>query len=176
MIPNSTCSPNAVPCCTDYYEMAETIVVQVIGRISDCILSACNVPLVGAVLFSPDIVLADSLTFVINRVRTETRTVNNRPVKLSTTIMEGQIRLIESGYPVITDEGGRLVMPGLDEFERAAKHLIAHGQVLHKTLLGMRADGTIPNGCVFSRVGDLEPIDPESGLAGWSVNIEAMVF
>lgn len=176
MIPNADCSPNAVPCCTDYYEVAETIVAQIIGRISDCITSACNVPLVGAVLFSPDVVLADSLTFVVDRVRADTRSVNNRPVKLTQTVIEGQVRLIESGYPVISDEGGRLVMPPLEDFERAAKHLIAHGQVLHKTLLGMRNDGGIPNACVFSSVGALVPIDPESGLAGWSVDLEVMVL
>jgi hypothetical protein len=84
------------------------------------------------------------------------------------------IRLIESGWPTVQTSGTTILTPQPADQNEAGRQWLAHGELLYRTILGARARHQLLPGNLRTTpigLGDLTPVRPLGGLAGWTVEL-----
>lgn len=175
MLPTLSCSPEADPCCPEWYTALKAVADQVAARLDACVATECSDTLEGFVAVSSDLLRLDAVTVIVDRIETRAGSQSGAgQATLNELVFVGRVRLLETGWPMVDDTGPELTLPSSQEWVLAVTHALSHGQKLQRVLHQMRTDGTF-NGCRFSRIGNMLPLRPESGTFGWDVQVELVV-
>lgn len=169
----SDCLTEEPACCDSLFAFADNLRTNAMDALSQCFVDGRCGALFSSYVsmgFGDDGV-ADSLIVAVNQMNPSPGT---QPVGLSLWQMTFDVRLRESGYPVVqSDGGGRTVAmpdPGLQH--QATRQLMAHGEAIHKRLSNMKALGQLaPQGyvCAQGTIGQMLPLIPQGGVAGWTI-------
>lgn len=88
-----------------------------------------------------------------------------------------QFELWEAAYPI--PEGSEQIrLPSTEDLHEVNRHIYAHGYAMYHAVTAATAAGTVyPDGVDCSRViiGQLVPLGPQGGCAGWRFTVDAEV-
>jgi hypothetical protein len=174
MLPSNDCAPAGDLCCTDWYDEALAITNAVVEALGDCIQTDCSEPFTGYVQAHDSFAAFDAVTFIVDGVTVRNPSKVGALAIASSTVLNGRMRLLETGWPTVTTAGDQVQVPSIEDLSLASMHFIAHGQKFHRTLMGMRASGVIQS-CRFSAVGDMKRVGPQSNVIGWDIAVSTTV-
>lgn len=172
MIPSSPCATED-QCCISLYSIAAHLLAEVFDAVTECAPTAEGCPPLAAyvTLGNGDDGITDSLTVSAGSITPSPNTV---PGGLGLHRALFNIRLVESGWPTARQEGQTLIFPPADEQARAAQHVYSMGEAIHRRLsflMSKRALTPPEVRCSNATVGQMNPIPPLGGTAGWTVPV-----
>lgn len=180
MLPTGGCSPSELTCCTDLFDIANNLLEKVGQAVNGCI-SGGDCPgetlSMYVTMGGGDDAIANALTVEFD---TSTPTPGSTsgagralPIVIARTTFT--VRLKESGWPMVHTHQNTISSPTPVEQHAAARHAFAHGELMYRTLLQMRATNTIVpssvRGCLNVTVGSLLPLRPLGGIIGFTAQV-----
>lgn len=117
---------------------------------------------------------------IVDALTVSLATVNQRSTDpgVGLQLLNFDVRLRESGWPVASMVGARFVPPDPNLQNALARHVYAHAEVVYKTLLVMqRTNGFAPAGyrMITGTVGTLTPLAPTAGVIGFFVPVTVLL-
>lgn len=166
------CADPQAGCCGDLFAFADYLRCQAAGALDQFFEGGCDSQITSYVSMGPgDDGIPDTLT-----VSTDTMlpSVGTQSVGFSAWNMTFEIRLRESGYPMLQRSGDVLEMPNPELQHKATAQLFAHGEAIHKRISALKEKRQLaPEGfrCLSGTVGALNPLPPLGGVAGWVLQV-----
>jgi hypothetical protein len=159
------------PCCTSIADIAEFLLAEAYDAVSRCLPDDCDPLQAYLTVGSGDDGIVDAVTVSyndINRLGSTKGTVAMHRVTFD-------VRLRESGWPVVKVEGSVIEMPDPVRQNELARHVFAHSEAMYRRLAflvrnGLARCGTAV-GCRNAEIGRLNPLSPQAGVVGCSVSI-----
>lgn len=166
----SPCADLVDPCCTTLGAFADHLRCEALDAIMACFEPGSCEPFTSYVsMGAGDDGIADSLIVSVN---TMLPSANTTSVGFSLWNMTFDVRLRESGYPMVQTEGSQIVLPDPQLQHQATMQLMAHGEAIHRRLSALKTKRQLaPTGyqCLQGTIGSLLPLTPQGGVAGWSI-------
>lgn len=173
---NATCDAGTELCCIDLHTIATHILTLVGDALDGCLSTTDCAPIQRYVTAGAgDDGVPDSLTVSILGVGPSLpSSPQGHVVQLPLVRSRFLIRLIESGWPTVQTSGTTILTPQPADQNEAGRQWLAHGELLYRTILGARARHQLLPGNLRTTpigLGDLTPVRPLGGLAGWTVEL-----
>lgn len=170
------CVPDEGVCCVEMFGVAHNVLVAVYDDLRNCYPQSTTDPLVAYVTMGAgDDGVLDSLTVAVTGVRPSTGSSVNGTQR-GPLLIRGSfdVRLRESGWPMVRVDGSTVTLPDPVKQNEAARQSFAHGERMYRKLLRMRALGEFAGDISTLRgahveVGQLSPLNPLGGSVGWLV-------
>lgn len=175
LITDCTESPDV--CCIDLFAIANHILSNVYDSLLPCFANVECEPLSAYVtLGNGDDGVTDALSIaIVNVAPSQGSQPGGALLQLPLTRAQFNLRLLESGWPTASVEGGVITAPNPVIQNEAARQAYAHGEQMYRKLIHMNATRQmIPaevRGCGNVGVSPLTPINPRGGTVGWLVAI-----
>lgn len=167
-----TCTPIAEQNCSALWLISNHLLCSVFEAVGSCFIPGCDTGVAAFVTTGQgDDGVIDKLTVSLLQIDPSVLTTSVGPGLYRATWI---VRLHESGWPVAGVDGDRIIPPPPAEQERAVQQLLAHGEAIHRRLAHLRASKQMtPSGmnCLNSLVGQLTPVFPAGGVAGWEIQV-----
>lgn len=178
MLPAADCLTSDEVCCTTLYDIANNILAGLYEAMLECYQPTfCNAGGIIAyvTMGAGDDLVLDALSVSIGSVRISDGTANRNGMSpFKSLLVEFEVRLIESGWPMVYEEGGEIFIPDPVEQNAIARHSYAHGERMYRKLLHMAtSNGLVPQGsaCTSAVVNPLIPMKPAGGTVGWQTSV-----
>lgn len=171
---NATCDAGTELCCIDLHTIA-THILTLIGDALDGCLENTHCSPIGRYVTAGDgdDGIPDALTVsMVDVAPSNPSSPQGHLVRLPLVQSRFQVRLIESGWPVVQTSGQTIVPPQPAAQNEAARQWLAHGELIYRTILAARSGHRLLPGNLRTTpvgLGPLTPIRPKGGLAGWTV-------
>lgn len=173
MLQSSLCRPIVEQGCSTLDEIANHLLCKAYEALNSCFVGGSCEGEVAAYVTSGqgDDGVTDKLTVAVLQMTPSVLTVETGPGMYRALF---EVRLHESGWPTVRNENGTIIPPPPEEQALASSQLLAHGEAIHRRLTHLRATKkiappTLP--MLNSLVGDMVPVFPQGGVAGWTVNV-----
>ena len=166
------CIPDEGVCCVELFGVANNVLVAVYDDLRDCYPPSTTDPLVAYVTMgSGDDGVLDSLTVAVTGARPSQVGSRVGPLMVRASY---EVRLRESGWPMVRVDGTQVFLPDPVAQNEAARQSFAHGERLYRKLLRMRSRQEFAGDLPALRganveIGQLLPINPQFGSVGWVV-------
>lgn len=180
-LPSSACDIPTDVCCTSLYDSAYHLLTELYDDLSHCYPpDPCgNGPLLAYVTHGyGDDGIRDALTVAILGVSTTAKSQDGQGRTIPLAAMRGdfEVRLRESGWPMVKRENDVITPPDPALQNELAKHSYAHGEKLYRKMRGlifsrMTTPASEPQ-FSFSQLGPLIPLTPLGGVVGWTFRIQ----
>ena len=180
MLPTGGCSPSELTCCTDLFDIANNLLEKVLLALNGCISNG-ECPGEGLSAYvtmgSGDDAIPNAVTveFETSASTPGSTSGSGRPFPIGISRTTFTVRLKESGWPTVQTHQNTISAPSPADQHAAARHAFAHGELMYRTLLQMRATNTIVpssvHGCLNTMVGPLLPLRPLGGIIGFTAQV-----
>lgn len=175
MLPTS-CDPPDEVCCSDLISIAEHLRDELVEALNACIDDECNLIVGYATMGQGDDGVVNALTVEFDGAEpTAGSASGNTQLPIVIARSTFTVRLRESGWPTVTQEGSAAVPPQPSRQHVAAYHAFAHGELMYRTLLSMKASRSIVpstvRGCLNVVIGPLQPLRPSGGVVGFTARV-----
>lgn len=182
-LPSQSCEIPSSVCCTTIYDISNFILNTVYDALLDCMPLGCNgetMKLLHYVTMGQgDDGIADSLTVSFLGAVASSKSSDNTGHSLPVGVSRGSfdVRLRESGWPIVRTEGGIIDAPDPKMQHAIARHAYAHGEKMYRVLRGMvqsrRLTPTALPKPSFGSIGDLRALSPQGGVVGFAATVTA---
>lgn len=171
MLDTSTCDP-VEQMCNTLYDYANHLLCNAKAALDACFDEPCNFSTYLSMGPGDDGV-RDALIVVIGPF---TPTANSGQVGPSVYQAQFDVRLRESGYPMVQAVGGgrSIAMPAPDKQHEATRQVMAHAGAILSRLTWMKSTGCMaPEGyrCGRASIGGMVPLPPQGGVTGFSISV-----
>lgn len=167
---SNTCTPIDDQRCTSLASISQWLLAKTYEAVSSCFNGGCDGEITAYITTGQgDDGVVDALTVALLQIDVSPLTVDKGVSKFNATF---EVRLRESGWPVVHESDGQVTPPAPAEQAAAVSQLLAHGEAIHRRLSAMKSSGTlVPPGqsCLSAQLGALLPVFPQGGVAGWSI-------
>jgi hypothetical protein len=177
-LPLLDCAESAPPCCSTLHMLATHLLdVVVPGQIECASEQPCpNKELVAYVQHGTDFddPLCDSLVVFLTSITSSpgSTSINGTTVLAPVFRASYRVRLRESGWPMVEDDGDTIYVPDPQLVHRQSVHSYAHGERMFRDLANAHAHKRlVPSGCSVVRIGDFLPLFTSGGCVGWEIEI-----
>jgi hypothetical protein len=136
MLPPYDCNAEADPCCDDFYIVAKNILDIGYNALVECMAQyPCPGEFAGYVSIGQRINDPVSDYMVVSLISIDPA-VRSSTDKMFLPYWRAtyQVRLLETGWPLPTDDDEQIYMPSAAEYAHAAKFSLAHAQVMYKAI------------------------------------------
>lgn len=165
-----SCLPVDDQSCNWLARISQHLLEQTYSAISGCFNGGCEGEVTAYITTGQgDDGVMDALTVALLAIDPSALTISKGPSLWRATF---DVRLRESGWPVVRVADGVIVPPPPEEQAMAVSQLLAHGEAIHRRLSSLKASSSLtPPGmtCSQATIGSLTPIFPQGGVAGWTV-------
>lgn len=166
----SNCTPIDDQRCNSLSTISQHLLEKTYEAISTCFDGGCGAAITAYITTgNGDDGVVDALTVALLGIDPSPLTTNQGPSRWIATF---EVRLRESGWPIVRIEGGVAVPPPPAEQAQAAAQLLSHGEAIHRRLSALKSKGQLGGEnyvCGAGAVGTLLPVIPQGGVAGWSI-------
>jgi len=94
---------------------------------------------------------------------------NTQSLMMPIPVATVNVRILESGYPMINEDGPASV-PDFGELNAAAQHSYSHAEGAMRAVYNAIRTMAI-SGCGFRSMGALRPVRPSGGMVGWQFSV-----
>lgn len=166
-------------CCNVVYDVAEHLLAQVYDALSNCYDGDCDKPQAYITVGFGDDGIQDALTVAIQQVTPSPATGTGRggvSMYMGLYRCTYEIRLRESGWPMVQVEGNTIVTPDPERQNALARHLFSHGEMMYRKIHQLHnafnlVPSTMPRPA-NAIIGNLFPLNPSGGIVGWTCTLQ----
>lgn len=179
-LPEPGCVP-AEACCTNLFDYADHILDQALAAYNECRTEECPAIVAYVTLGRGDDGIVDALTVAFTGVVP-------KPVQANGTVWVNEatfvLRLRETGWPVVSDEGGVITFPDPVVQNNLARHVYGRLERILRRMVWLARPGfgsvataergrMAPDGVPYLKasVSGISPLDPQGGVIGGFMTI-----
>lgn len=177
----SPCEISDDVCCNVIFDIADHLLTEIGEALALCFEddSCCTAPAQYITFGFGDDGIRDALTVAIQQVAPSPVTSQGKggvtvPIGLYRCIYE--IRLRESGWPLVHIEGDAIVPPDPVRQRALARHAFSHGEMMYRKIRSLYANGEITPSTLPQRsnaiIGPLLPLNPLGGVVGFTCTVQ----
>lgn len=180
-LPQQSCPIPEDVCCNGIFDIAQYVLNRVYDGLVGCLPKGCDgqpMQLLPYVTMGQgDDGVADSLTVAFLGAIPSPNSLDQNGRLKGPSLFRGDfdVRLRESGWPLIRTDGGQLNAPDPALQQAIARHAYAHGEQMFRVLRSLAARVATPGGWLanypnpaFATASQLRTINPQGGIVGFS--------
>lgn len=157
------------------FDMATHLLAEVYDALQLCytVTEACPQLAAYVTLGLGDDGVPDALTVATTRIDTSPA---SRAGSFGLWRVNFAVILKESGWPIVHEEGGVIVLPSPTLQAAAAAHVYAMGEAMHRKLANLYIKKNLaPTGvaCSSQTLDGMFPLPPRGGVVGWQASVTA---
>lgn len=179
MLPGPDCGANEDVCCNVLYDVAYHILVSVHDSLVACFpQDGCStIPVAYVTMGGGDDGVRDALTVAIIEAVPSPKSLdpNGRMVGIPLYRCAYEVRLKESGWPMVERNENSISPPDPVRQNSQARHAFSHGERIYRKLNNMLITKTMTPSTVAQystvQLGRLTPLRPLGGVVGWVIPV-----